>query len=90
MLLCKCKRKVIFEHLLIIAVFLCLECQHNGRKLFCKDQSCFCDTNVTEICPNDINVTHQCLYSSKDLESSNATLNGRCPEGLNIICSFNI
>ena len=75
------QRKVIFEHLLIIAV-LCLGCQHNGEKLFC-------DTNVTEVCSNDVNVTRQCLYFSKDLESSVATLNGTCPlEGLNKICSF--
>ena len=40
------------------------------------------------MCPNDINITHQCLYSSKDLKSSNATLNGTCPEGLNKICNF--
>ena len=88
MLLCKCRKKVFFDYLLIIAVFLCLECQHNDRKLLCKFRSCFCDTDVIEICPNDVNITHQCLYFSKELESSNATLNGTCPEGLNFICNF--
>ena len=83
------QKKSIFEHLLIIAVFfLYLGCQHNGRILLCKVPSCFCDTDVIETCPNDVNVTHQCLYSSKDLESSVATLNGKCPEGLNKFFNF--